>query len=182
MTVSGAAPTPDPTPKPTPKPKPKPKPKPTAHATPAPTAAPRSTATPRPEPTPKPTAKPTSPPKVVVQPSPAPTLAPVAIGGGGSTKPPSSGDDSTRGTRSDYFAIPIDDNTTFGGLAIDVLATLGVFEWAVPAAILTVPGLLLIVVIGAQMFGAFAWLPLVRRKLGGTGVRRSGHLRGLTPK
>jgi hypothetical protein len=35
------------------------------------------------------------------------------------------------------------------------------------------PGLLVILVIGAQMFGAFAWLPIVRRKLRGTGVRRA---------
>ena len=57
-------------------------------------------------------------------------------------------------------------------LASDILGTLGVFEWAVPGAILTVPGLLLLVVIGAQMLGAGAWLPLVRRRLGGFGISR----------
>ena len=36
-----------------------------------------------------------------------------------------------------------------------------------------VPGLLLLVIIGAQMFGAFAWLPIVRRKLRGTGVTKA---------
>jgi hypothetical protein len=48
----------------------------------------------------------------------------------------------------------------------------------VPGAILTVPGLLLIVIIGAQAFGAFAWLPLIRRRLRGTGVTRENRVSG----
>ena len=170
MTVGGGAPTPaptpQPTPKPTPKPTPRPTPRPTPHATPAPTAAPRPTAVP----TPKPTIKPTPAPPKVVQPSPAPTpQPPVALGGGTSTPPPPN-PESGRGIASDHFSIPVQEDAAFSNLAVDLLATLGVFEWAVPGAVLTVPGLLIVVIIAAQMFGAAAWMPIVRRKLRGTGV------------
>jgi hypothetical protein len=174
MTVSGAAPTPHPTPKPSPKPKPKPKPTPTPHATAAPTAAPRVNATPRPESTPKPTAKPVTPPRV--QATLAPTLAPVAIVR--STTPPPSGGEGSGALPKDFYSIPLEDGRNFGGLALELLAALGVFDWAVPGAILTVPGLLLIVIIGAQTFGAFAWLPIIRRKLRGTGVSLQDRLPG----
>ena len=50
---------------------------------------------------------------------------------------------------------------------MDILASLGVFAWAVPGALLAAPGLLLILVILAQSMGALAWLPIVRRKIGG---------------
>jgi hypothetical protein len=175
MTVSGAAPTPPPTPAPTPRPTPKPTPKPTPRPTPR--ATPQSTPAPTPAPTaapvgtPKPTPKPTTHPKVV-EPSPAPTPQPVAIGGGGTATPPPPDPESGRGIPSDHFSIVLDQGPTFSSLGIEVLATLGVFEWAVPGAVLTVPGLLLVVIIGAQTFGAAAWMPLVRRKLRGTGVIR----------
>jgi hypothetical protein len=168
MTVSGAAPTPNPTPKPTPKPKP------TPHATPVPTTAPRSNATPPPESTPKPTARPVTPPRV--QTTQAPTLAPVAIVR--STRPPPSGGDGSGALPKHYYSIPLEESPIFGGLAVELLAALGVFDWAVPGAILTVPGLLLIVIIGAQAFGAFAWLPLIRRRLRGTGVTRENRVSG----
>jgi hypothetical protein len=46
------------------------------------------------------------------------------------------------------------------------------FAWAVPGLVLSVPGLLLVlVVIGAQAVGAFAWLPVVRRRIGAFGIR-----------
>jgi hypothetical protein len=48
----------------------------------------------------------------------------------------------------------------------------GDIEWAVPAFALTVPGLLLIIAIAAQGLVSAAWLPFVRRWLGGFGVRR----------
>ena len=60
------------------------------------------------------------------------------------------------------------------GLAAASLGTLGVFLWAVPSLVLSMPGLLVIVVILAQAVGGFAWLPLVRRKIGGFGL---GHQR-----
>jgi hypothetical protein len=45
-------------------------------------------------------------------------------------------------------------------------------EWAVPALVLTVPGLLLVIAVTAQLAGGLAWLPVARRWLAGIGVRR----------
>ena len=48
----------------------------------------------------------------------------------------------------------------------------GNIEWAVPAFALGVPGLLLMVAVGLQAIVGVAWLPFIRRWLGGVGVRR----------
>lgn len=48
----------------------------------------------------------------------------------------------------------------------------GGIEWAVPAFALGVPGLLLMIAVGAQAIVGVAWLPFVRRWLGGVGFRR----------
>jgi hypothetical protein len=45
------------------------------------------------------------------------------------------------------------------------------FDWAVPGLLLSVPGLLLVLAIAAQAAGALAWLPIVRRRIGGFGLR-----------
>ncbi|MEA2545231.1 MAG: hypothetical protein QOI09_504, partial [Chloroflexota bacterium] len=45
-------------------------------------------------------------------------------------------------------------------------------DWAVPALALTVPGLLLILAVLAQLAASALWLPVVRRWLGGFGVGR----------
>ncbi|MBF6606253.1 MAG: cadherin-like domain-containing protein [Chloroflexi bacterium] len=49
------------------------------------------------------------------------------------------------------------------------------FVWLIPSLVVSVPGLLLIVLIGAQMMVGAAWLPIVRRNLGdfGFGSRRA---------
>jgi hypothetical protein len=47
----------------------------------------------------------------------------------------------------------------------------GLLIWAVPSFALAVPGLLLLLAILAQVGGAAAWLPVVRRKLGAFGFR-----------
>jgi hypothetical protein len=47
----------------------------------------------------------------------------------------------------------------------------GLAVWGYPAFALSVPGLLLAIAVGAQAFGALAWLPLIRRRLGAFGVR-----------
>jgi hypothetical protein len=47
----------------------------------------------------------------------------------------------------------------------------GMLVWAVPSLVLTVPGLLLLLTILAQLAGAAAWLPVVRSRLGGFGIR-----------
>jgi hypothetical protein len=52
-----------------------------------------------------------------------------------------------------------------GGVAFEGL------EWAVPALVLTVPGLLLIA-IAVQLFAGALWLPVARRWLGAFGVSR----------
>jgi len=48
------------------------------------------------------------------------------------------------------------------------------FDWFIPVAVVGGPGLLVIVAIALQLFGALAWLPAVRRYLGSAGSRRSG--------
>jgi hypothetical protein len=56
------------------------------------------------------------------------------------------------------------------GLAAASLGGLGMFLWAVPSLVLSIPGVLVVVVILAQAVGGFAWLPLVKRKIGGFGL------------
>jgi hypothetical protein len=48
----------------------------------------------------------------------------------------------------------------------------GLVIWAVPALVLSVPGLLLLLAVLAQAAGALFWLPVARRWLGGFGIRR----------
>jgi hypothetical protein len=55
---------------------------------------------------------------------------------------------------------------------IDVVGFAALIDWAVPALVLSVPGLLLLIVILAQMLGGLFWLPVARRWLGGFGLRR----------
>jgi hypothetical protein len=58
------------------------------------------------------------------------------------------------------------------GLVNVEVPTIGGLEWAVPALVLTVPGLLLILAIAIQaLVGGAVWLPFVRRWLG-FGLRR----------
>jgi Bacterial Ig domain len=59
---------------------------------------------------------------------------------------------------------PFSLDMTFAGLQ---------FDWFIPAAVVGGPGLLVILAIALQLFGALAWLPAVRRHLGGAGSRRS---------
>jgi hypothetical protein len=48
------------------------------------------------------------------------------------------------------------------------------FEWLIPSLVVSGPGLLVLIVIGAQLLAGAAWLPLVRRDVGdfGLGSRR----------
>jgi hypothetical protein len=52
------------------------------------------------------------------------------------------------------------------------LETFDNFDWAVPALALTVPGLLLMLAVLAQLSVGALWLPVVRRWLGSFGVGR----------
>jgi hypothetical protein len=47
-----------------------------------------------------------------------------------------------------------------------------IVDFAVPGLVMTVPGLLLILAVLAQGMVGAAWLPFVRRWLGGFGLRR----------
>jgi len=47
-------------------------------------------------------------------------------------------------------------------------------EWLVPAAILAVPGLLLLLAVAAQVAVGIAWVPVSRRVLGGRRRRSDG--------
>jgi hypothetical protein len=42
-------------------------------------------------------------------------------------------------------------------------------EWMIPTAVFTLPGLLLLLIGLAQVFGGFVWLPLARRSMRGDG-------------
>jgi Bacterial Ig domain len=59
-----------------------------------------------------------------------------------------------------------------GLVDIDVVGFDVLLEWAVPALVLSVPGLLLLLAVLAQAAGGLLWLPMVRRWLGGFGLRR----------
>jgi hypothetical protein len=198
------APTPVPTPAPTPRPTPAPTPRPTLPPLPTLPPIPLPTLPPIPLPTidlplpgGTPTPRPSEPPAVLPSPTPAPgatdgaqtparssrppvdeTPAP-GSGGGIVVTPPDEPPPGGRGT--DGFIVgPAGAGS---GSALDIgdigLAGFdGVIEWAVPALVLSVPGLLLVLAILAQAAGGLLWLPIVRRWLGGFGLRRrrpAGH-------
>jgi hypothetical protein len=122
---------------------------------------PSADATPTPLPTPTPSAGATG------------TLAPGAAGGGttpGAT--PGSGGPGGPGGGDRPLTVPRLDSTapvSVGGLSLAV----GAFQWLVPAFVLTVPGLLLIVIVLAQLIGGGLFLPVARRALRGVGSGRA---------
>ncbi len=59
-----------------------------------------------------------------------------------------------------------------GLVDVDVVGFDAFLEWAVPALVLSVPGLLLLLAVLAQSAFGLLWLPMVRRWLGGVGVRK----------
>ena len=59
-----------------------------------------------------------------------------------------------------------------GLVDVDVIGFDAFLQWAVPALVLSVPGLLLLIAVLAQMAGGLLWLPMVRRWLGGVGDRK----------
>jgi hypothetical protein len=59
-----------------------------------------------------------------------------------------------------------------GLIDVDVVGFDGLIEWAVPALVLSVPGLLLLLAVLAQSAAGLLWLPMVRRWMGGFGLRR----------
>jgi hypothetical protein len=144
LPAATATPTPTPTPTPTATPKPTlaPTPRPTPVATPD-----RST----PTPTPTPTATPTPEESPSVRPSAVPVPSPSSPGGG-------------QIVRVAPLAGGSDGAPTSLGVGVDVLGLInGPLGWFVPGAVVGVPGLLVLIFVGLQMFGALAWIPAVRR-------------------
>lgn len=143
---------------------------------PDPSPSPRASAPPAsPDPTPTPAVAVPSDPLPTTSPSPSvasPRPTPPTV----ASPPPSggSGDDPL-----DPLTRPEIMTGSFGNGAAPfdgVFSSFGsTFGWAVPAALLGVPGLLFILAVSGQLLGAAAWIPAVRRQLAGVGVRRRGH-------
>jgi len=186
LVVVAPAPTPTPTPTPTPAPTPTPTPAPSAAPTPVPTASPSASPGPTPSPAPSRTAAPSATPDASPDPGetdaprpdpePEPTAEPGRSDEPDRTEPPVAagpvGPPPIAPGADTFDVEPIEIGTidglfeaSFGGFGV-------VMEWAVPALVLTVPGLLLVLAVAAQVAGGLAWLPFVRRWLAGIGVRR----------
>jgi hypothetical protein len=155
--IPSPTPTPTPTPLPTPRPTvvPPPLPLPTLPlptlpispppVLPAPTATSRPTATPTPEPTETPTPS--------ARPTPPPTASPSEPPSGNAGGPP--------------IQLATTDQEGGGGLGLAALNVLsGVTVFAVPAAALGGPGLLILLWVALQTLGAAGWIPAVRRLRG----------------
>jgi hypothetical protein len=193
MTVSPGA-TPEPTPAPTPTPTPLPTPTPTPRPTmgpiltvpPLPSIGQLPSVLPQPSPTAGPTSRPT--PSLTARPTPTATAGPGGpIGPAGpvsSTGPAPTGRPAATSARSSAaaarpFALPsVDDGSK---LDFDTgTVTFGSFEWAVPALVLTVPGILIVVAVLAQALIGLAWVPITRRWLAGDRRTRRVVRRALT--
>ena len=179
------APTRTPTPAPTATPTPTPLPVPTVPLpsigplpsivlplpTPAPTEtpSPRVSATPGPTPSGGPSTNPGSPDPTDRSGAP-PVVAGIGgdDGSGGDPGPPTGGGGRPpiEVGRLDGPPIEVLDLGDVGIVDVDT-----VVDWAIPSLVLGVPGLLLIVAVGAQVLGGLFWVPVVRRWLGGFGVR-----------
>ncbi len=178
VVVSGAPSTPAPTPAPTAVPTPAP----TPAATPAPTSRPPPQATPRPssgtDPSPRPgsvTPEPSggeSAPTETGAPSESATSSPTptpAAGGGGGGGPPDAPFRPSLGIRVGVPSaqVPFQIPAAPGEIelaGIDMALRGGSF--AVPAAAIAGPGLLLLIWLALQTIGAVGWLPAVRRLRG----------------
>jgi hypothetical protein len=198
--TSAPTPTPSSTPIATPKPSstPTPTPTPTRSATPTPTRSPAPTqaATPVPTATPSPTASPTA---TTGAPSATPTAT--ATGSASPSTPPSASPTPTADATATPSAGSVGAGTTGSGgpgggstagppildgpfavpgvgaaTTIDVdeaVVTFSGFDWAVPALVLTVPGLLLMLAITLQVLIGSLFVPLARRSLGDDRRRRA---------
>jgi hypothetical protein len=201
-------PTPRPTPVPTPRPTPAPTPRPTLPlplpTLPLPTLPLPTLPLPSVSIPPLPFATPTPTPGSTLAPGATPTATPsssaTASTGPASNPLPGASDDPSSTVRPGDPADPTGSPTTGAGTAsnddggftvgrgglgsIDALVDVdlagfgGIIEWAVPALVLSVPGLLLLLAVLAQAVGGLLWLPFVRRSMGGFGLRRrrsAGH-------
>jgi hypothetical protein len=187
-------PTPSPTPAPTPTPTATPAPTIVPTLSPLPTLPPLPTVVPLPSvtllPTPRPTAIGSERPTPSEGPSASGTADPTAessaeassapgssgpIGVGTFGAQPSIGPGSQGPTAVQPvgFAVGRVDLGSIDGLGdVGVVGIGSLVEWAVPALVLSVPGLLLVLAVLAQTVGGVLWLPVARRWLGGFGIRR----------
>ena len=176
--TSAPLPTPTPTPAPTPSPTPAPTPRPTTPprpsgtptatgtaATPTPSDSPGPTPTVTSDPTADPSSSGLAGPTDVPTPQPSPSNGTDAFGRGTVTLSGGSG-----GSGGAMEAAGAD-------LAAAVMDSLGMGTWAVPTATFGGLGLLVILTIVAQAGGGLIWLPLIRRRIGGFGLRRSKEAR-----
>jgi hypothetical protein len=192
-------PTPTPSPSPTPHPTPIASPTPTPRPTPTPIVLPlpslgtdpKPTPTPRPTPepspgaTPSPTPMPTASEEPAESPSPTPSSSEAPAPSGRGERPeatpmaapadPGSGSFGDGGSAGRLRMGRETDGSVTGGPEIDVsmaaLEGLGSLTWAVPSLVLAVPGLLLVLAVMAQAVGGVLWLPVIRRRIGGFGLR-----------
>lgn len=195
-------PTPAPTPAPTPKPTPVPTPAPTAQPTigpivtlpplpsidPLPTLLPSSTPTLPSRPTPTPSAAAT------LTPSPTSDATRTSDPAGPVVAPPGGGSGSTGGAGGSggsgggagpeaspprpappLFTVPTSTGGSDFDVSIDTAFALRGFDWAIPALVLTVPGIVLVLAIVAQALIGILWLPVTRRWLGGDRRRSTQH-------
>ena len=195
------APTPAPTVRPTPVPTPRPTVgpigpvvtvPPVSSIDPLPTLPPLPTTLPTVRPSVRPSVIPTVIPTLAPAPSPTATRAPdatraPATAAGPIASPPRDGSGTTGGSGSTggsdpgtaprapetpAFSVPESIATGSGELDLDLAFTLRGFDWAIPALVLTVPGILLVLAIVTQALIGMLWLPVTRRWLGGDRRRR----------
>ncbi len=127
---------------------------------PAATPAPVTTPDPTPDPTPVPTPRPERSPSIESD------QAPVGPASGGGP-PPASTTSAGTGTGTVHVALDRDEAGGPGALALAAASILvGASVFAVPAAVLGGPGLLLILFVVLQTAGALGWVPAVRRLRG----------------
>ena len=199
-------PTPDPTRTPSPTRTPRPTQQPTATPDPTPRPTPRPTIDPTaPPPTDEPTLEPTRTPRpthrphasnepdATASPEPTPTEAPVdsarpdatpspggTQSGGGVPPGQNAGGGGGGGGTPDRIEIPGAPRGGTVATEVDVHSFDSLqssFEFLVPSFAVSVPGLLVILAIAAQLAGGTLWLPAVRRNLGAFGFRRRRRLR-----
>ena len=188
------APTPAPTPTPTPTPRPTPTPTPGPTASPSPTATLPPGSTPLPTLPPLPSLLPSSG-SVLPTLAPTPTGLPIPSSSSGPTPSPSPSGPSPAGSPSGPAAggggigsagghgstgssdappppqgaglFTIGDPADAGTVELDTGSVgFSSFEWAVPALVLTVPGLLLVLAVAVEALIGLAWIPVARRWVG----------------
>ena len=166
-----------------PTPTPTPAPTATPASTPAATPKPIPTATPKPLPLPTvqprsaiPSPTPTATPRETSTPNPEPSVSPASSDGSGGTsgspRPGSGGGATSPAPETIAFARLASDTGRDGEIGFELTGIMDAdFVWFVPAASVGLPGLLVILWVVLQAFGALAWIPAVRRMAVASGPR-----------